>query len=102
MYGLFGKFTVQTGKRDALIDVLLKAAEAMQELEGCYLYVVNSAPDDPDAVWVNEIWRSREDHQASLSHEAVKTLIMEGRPLIAGMGERFEVNPAGGKGLSGM
>lgn len=101
MFGLFGQFTAQPGQRDALVALLLQAAEALQELEGCYLYVVNSDPNDPDAVWVTEIWRSQEDHQSSLSHEGVKRLITEGRPLIAGMGARFEVIPIGGKGLSG-
>lgn len=101
MYGLFGKMTAQPGQRDALIAVLLKAAQALGELDGCYLYVVNSDPADPEAVWVNEVWRSQADHQASLSSEAVQELIRVGRPLIAGMSDRHEVTPLGGKGLPG-
>lgn len=50
MFGLFGQFTAQPGQRDALVALLLQAAEALQELDGCYLYVVNSDPNDPDAV----------------------------------------------------
>lgn len=99
MYGLFGKITAQAGQRDALIDILLNAATALQELDGCYLYIINIDPTDPDAIWVNEVWRSQADHQASLSHEAIKTLITNGRPLIAGMSDRHEVTPLGGKGL---
>ena len=99
MYGLFGKFQAQDGQRDALIAHLLTAADELRALEGCYLYVVNRDPADPNGIWVNEVWRSRDDHQASLDHPAIQALIAAARPLIAGMGERFEVEPVGGKGL---
>ncbi len=99
MYGLFGKLTAQPGQRDALIDQLLQAAKLMPEIEGCSLYVINSAPDDPDAIWVYEAWRSQADHDASLDHETVKAVIAAARPLIAGGGERFVLTPVGGKGL---
>ncbi|MEZ4669945.1 MAG: putative quinol monooxygenase [Anaerolineae bacterium] len=99
MYGLFGKFTAQPGKRDALAAILLEAANGLRALDGCYLYVINTDPADPDALWVNEVWRSQADHQASLSLEATQTLIANGRPLIASMSDRHEVTPLGGKGL---
>jgi quinol monooxygenase YgiN len=97
MYGLFGKMIAQPGKRDELLEHLLGAGGA--DMEGNYLYVVNTDPNDADAIWVYEAWRSAEDHQASLQHEAVIALIAAARPLIAGFGERFEVTPVGGKGL---
>lgn len=99
MYGLFGKFTAQPGKRDELATILLEAANGLRALEGCYLYVVNTDPADPDALWVNEVWRSQADHQASLSLEVTQTLIAAARPMIAGMSDRHEVTPLGGKGL---
>src|SRR5215218_3094641 len=99
MYGLFGKMRAQPGQRDALIDQLLQAAKLMPEIEGCHLYVINSAPDDPDVIWVYEAWRSQADHDASLNHETVKAVIAAARPLIAGGGERFVLTPVGGKGL---
>jgi len=99
MYGLFGKLTAQPGQRDALIDQLLQAANLMPEIEGCHLYIINAAPDDPNAIWVYEAWRSQADHDASLNHEMVKAVIAAARPLIAGGGERFVLTPVGGKGL---
>lgn len=100
MYGLFGKMIAQPGKRDELLAHLLDAGGA--EMEGNYLYVVNADPNDADAIWIYEAWRSAEDHQASLQNEAVIKLITAARPLIAGFGERFEVEPLGGKGLDGV
>jgi quinol monooxygenase YgiN len=99
MYGLCGKAKAHPGGRDALVEHLLKAAAALQQLDGCYLYVVSRAADDPDGVWVYEVWHSQADHQGSLANEAVKELITAGRPLIASFGEYFEMTPMGGKGL---
>jgi quinol monooxygenase YgiN len=99
MYGLYGKMVVVPGQRDRLINLLLKSAGDMQDMEGCYLYVISKAPDEPDAIWITEVWRSQDDHRASLSNEGVKAVIAEARPLIADMPVRIEVVPVGGKGL---
>jgi quinol monooxygenase YgiN len=100
MYGLFGKITTHPGQRGALLGYLLEAANAMRDLDGCYLYVVSSAPDDPNGIWVYEAWKSQTDHQASLSLEATQALIAKARPLIADMSNRVEHTPLGGKGLT--
>jgi quinol monooxygenase YgiN len=99
MYGLFGKMRSQMGQRDALIGHLLHAADLLRELDGCYLYVISAANDDPEGIWVTEVWRSQDEHQASLTHDAIKQLISVARPLIADMPQRFEFTPVGGKGL---
>mgnify|MGYP001167312425 CR=1 FL=1 len=99
MYGLFGQMRAHPGQRDALLDYLLRGAAALNDLDGCALYVVSSAPDDPDAIWVYEVWRSEADHRASLDHPAIQALIAAARPLIAEMPVRIEVTPVGGKGL---
>lgn len=98
-YGLAGKVLAQPGQRDALVQVLLSAAELVGRAPGCELYFVATSPSEPDAVWVTEVWRSEADHAASLAMPGVKELIAKGRPLIAGMGERFVTTPLGGKGL---
>lgn len=99
MYGLMGKFHAQEGQREALLAHLLQAAEQLSALEGCYLYVVSRAKDDANGIWVTEVWRDPSDHQASLQHEAIQTLISVARPLIANMTDRTEFEPVGGKGL---
>lgn len=99
MYGLFGKMKAHPGQRDALIEHLLHAADLLHDLEGCYHYVIGSDPHDADGIWISEVWRSQDDHQASLTHDAVRQLIAVARPLIADMPQRFEYTPRGGKGL---
>jgi len=96
MYGLIGKLRCAPGQRDALIAILLEGTGAMP---GCRSYVIAKDSADADAIWVNEVWDSRESHAASLGLPAVKDAIARGRPLIAGFGERFETEPVGGYGL---
>ncbi|HEX6606094.1 MAG TPA: putative quinol monooxygenase [Chloroflexia bacterium] len=97
-FGLYGKIVTQPGRRDELVAILLEAAAGMPDVPGCDLYIINVSPTEPDAIWVTEVWQSREDHAASLTRADVQALIARGRPLIAG-GERIEVVPVGGKGL---
>ena len=99
-FGMFGKVTARPGQRDALVQVLLSAAELVGKAQGCELYVVHTSPTEPDVVWVTEVWRGKEDHAASLSVKGVKELIAKGRPLIAEMGEPIFTTPVGGKGLA--
>jgi quinol monooxygenase YgiN len=99
-FGLCGIMTAHPGQRDALRDLLLEAANVVANLPGCELWIVNTMPDNPDAIWVTEVWRSEADHAASLAGDDVRAIIARARPLIAGFGERFTLEPVGGKGLA--
>jgi quinol monooxygenase YgiN len=99
MYGLFGKMTAVQGKRDELLDIMLKSANDLRDYEGCYLYVISVAPDDPDGIWIFESWRDEDAHRGSLQLESVQAVIAVARPLIAGFSDRVELTPLGGKGL---
>jgi quinol monooxygenase YgiN len=98
-FGLCGTMIARTGQRDALLALLLEAADLIADAPGCEVWIVNTIPDHPDALWVTEVWRSQGDHAASLTNEAVREIIGRARPLIAGIGERFILEPVGGKGL---
>jgi quinol monooxygenase YgiN len=96
MYGLIGKITAVPGQRDALISTLLKGTA---DMPGCLSYIIARDTADPDALWITEVWDSQESHQASLTLPTVQEAIAQGRPLIAGFGERFVTEPVGGHGL---
>lgn len=96
MYGLIGKIKAVPGKREELIGILLEGTGAMP---GCRSYIVARDPKDADAIWITEAWDDAASHKASLSLPAVQAAIARGRALIAGFGERFETEPAGGQGL---
>jgi quinol monooxygenase YgiN len=90
--------TAQPGQRDALIALLLEDVGAMP---GCLSYVVARDPKDDDAIWITEVWSSRDSHRASLELPAVKQAIARAMPLIAGFDAHHETLPAGGHGLAG-
>jgi quinol monooxygenase YgiN len=64
------------------------------------LYLINTSPTEPESVWVTEVWRSQEEHDASLSNEGVQEAISHVLPLLAGSPEKIDVLPVGGKGLT--
>jgi quinol monooxygenase YgiN len=97
MYGLIGKATCAPGERDELIGILLEGASNMP---GCLSYVVARDTTDADAIWITEVWDSKESHAASLQLPAVRAAIKRGRPLIAGFGAQTITEPVGGHGLA--
>lgn len=97
-FGVSGKFTAKPGQRDALLAILLEAADGMAGVKGCQVYIVGTAPDDPDGVYVTEVWDSKEDHAASLKLPGTPEMIAKARPLIAGM-EGVTTTPLAGVGL---
>lgn len=99
MFGLYGKIVVQPGKRDELVGLLLEGTKALEDDPGCLIYLVNVSPGEPDTIWVTEVCSSEEAHAASLTRDEIRAIINRGRPLITG-GERIDVVPVGGKGLS--
>ncbi len=91
-YGIIGQMKVAPGKRDTLIAIL---AEGTQNMPGNLSYIISRDSSDENAIWVTEYWESKEAHAASLQLPSVQEAIGKGRPMIAGFGHRFEVEPVG-------
>lgn len=66
-FAMCGKMTTAPENRDALVAILSQAAEMMRTAEGCHSYIVYTDADDAGAVWVTEMWESKEAHDASLT-----------------------------------
>jgi quinol monooxygenase YgiN len=97
MHGLIGKVTAVDGRRDELIAILL---EGTSEMPGCLSYVVAKDAADANALWITEVWESKESHMASLTLPKVQGAIARGKPLIAEFGKSTLTNPVGGHGLA--
>jgi quinol monooxygenase YgiN len=95
MYGLIGKMRAVPGKRDELVAILLDVGA----MPGCRSYIVAADPNDPDAIWVTEIWTDKESHSASLQIPDVRAAIAKAMPIIAGFDSQTETVPLGGLGL---
>ena len=97
-FGMYNRFPARACERDRVVEILLRAAALMEGVDGCELYLVNTSPDNIDAVWVTEVWDSEESHGASLSIEGVAPLGEHLLPLLTASPEKIRVVPVGGKG----
>jgi quinol monooxygenase YgiN len=96
VYGLITKLTTVPGRRESVIDVL---ARRRQPPEGCLSYVVAREPQDPDTLWVTEVWTDAAAHRASLKRPDIKAAFQSVLPWIATMHDSVLTEPVGGIGL---
>ena len=100
-YGLHGKLRATAGNGDQLAAILLKASKLVATAPGCHLYLISRDQDDPQAVWVTEVWDSKEDHDNSLNVEGVRELIAQAMPILDGLPQKGqELDVLGGTGIS--
>ena len=100
-YGLHGKLTATEGNGDQLATILLEASRLVSTAKGCHLYLVSRDKNEKEAVWVTEVWDSKEDHDNSLKVEGVKELISQAMPILDGMPEKGqELEILGGAGIA--
>ena len=87
-----GSLGAQPGRRDDLVRILTRRSADLAAA-GCLLYEVGVHDDDPDTVFVAELWTSAAAHRASLQLASVQEPISEARPLLTYQmgGFRFDV-----------
>ena len=93
-YLLQGKLTAKEGQRQSLAEILIKASKLMATAKGCHLYAVALDEQDPNSVYITEIWDSKQDHDNSLKVEGVRELIMTAMPILEGQpqkGQELEI-----------
>ena len=92
MFANIGRLGTLPGKRDHLVALLTRPSDDLVDI-GCLLYEVGVSADEPDVVFVAELWTSAEAHRASLALPSVIAAIDEARPLLSGdmSGTRFDV-----------
>ena len=100
-YGLHGKLKATTGNGPKLAEILLEASQLVSAAKGCRLYIVSTTPEEPDTVWVTEVWDSKEDHGNSLQAPGVRELIGQAMPILDGPPQGGQVlDVLGGFGLA--
>lgn len=98
-FSLFNKFLVQDGKQGTMVEILLEAAESMKILDECEIYLVNISEDEPNSVYIYEVWSNEKAHQDSLTLEASQTLISKAKQIITGVERISTLQAMGGKGI---
>jgi quinol monooxygenase YgiN len=97
-YGYLGTMRTQPGLRDEVVRTLVDGVDALTAA-GCRLYVVSVSVEDPDCIWVNEVWESKEKHDASLDLPQVREAIQATMPKLTGEFTSQELHVIGGLGV---
>jgi quinol monooxygenase YgiN len=87
MFMLHARLAAKPGRRDDLLAILNEGTSD-DPMPGCRLYVVALDEQDPDGVWVTEIWQSSQAHAASLEIDQVRERVSRAMPLIDSSGTR--------------
>ena len=92
MFANVGTLGAAPGRRDDLVRHLTQRSDALRAV-GCLTYEAGVNDDDPDTVFVVELWESEAAHRASLASPGVQASIAAARPLLSGAfgGFRFTV-----------
>jgi quinol monooxygenase YgiN len=93
----YGKATAKPGKGGELGEILLAAAAEMEDDPGCELYLINRQADQPDAIWVTELWRSQADLDSSLERIRGSSGVAAAMALVDDW-QMIELDLLGGKG----
>lgn len=78
-----GTLGVKPGMREEVVAILTRRNQQMDEA-GCLLYEVGVNDEEPETVFVAELWTSAQAHQESLQLDTVRAAIAEAMPLLSG------------------
>jgi quinol monooxygenase YgiN len=89
MFSVYGRMTAQPDRREELIALLHDGLRAGGEDSGLLAYSISTAFDDPDTVWLTQLWIDKEAHDTTTGSEPVAALSRRLPPLLAGRPEGF-------------
>jgi quinol monooxygenase YgiN len=98
-YALLNKLTAKPGQRQSVVDILIESGKLFDDNPACHLYLVSESADDPKVIWVVDLWTTREAHEDALKNPELRPYVEKSLPLLEGMPDQIEIQPAGGKGL---
>jgi len=96
---VWARIPVQPGKRDEMVAAMQAGLESAQAEPGTLSYILHTAPDDADSLFMYEVYEDQDALAAHMGSEAFKALGPAIRPFLAGRPELKLVDPIGGKGL---
>jgi quinol monooxygenase YgiN len=83
MFSVYGRMTALSGRRDELMAVLLAGLRAGGDDCGLLTYSINAAFDDPDTMWLTQLWIDKEAHDATTRSEPVAAATRQVASLLA-------------------
>ena len=98
-YALLNKLTTRPDQRQKVVEILLESGRLFDDNPSCFWYVVSESADDPNVIWVIDLWTSQEEHAEALKAPELQPFVEQAMPLLEGMPEQIELRPVGGRGL---
>jgi quinol monooxygenase YgiN len=98
-HALINKLTAKDGQRGRVVEILVESGRLFDDNEACLLYLVTASEDDPNVIWVVDLWTSEEAHTEALQAPELKPHVERAMPHLKGMPEQIKVRPRGGKGI---
>jgi len=98
---LLNRLTAKPDQRQRVVEILLESGKLFDDNPACLLYLVSEASDDPNLVWVIDLWTNQEAHTEALKAPELRQFVEQAMPLLEGMPEQIVVRPIGGKGMPG-
>jgi quinol monooxygenase YgiN len=96
-FALLNRLTAKPGQRDRVVEILLESGRLFDGNSACRLYLVAKSEDDPNLIWVADLWTSEEEHAEALKAPELRRFVEQCMPLLEGMPEQIKVRPVGGK-----
>jgi len=96
--GRYVRMAARPGEGAALADALLHIADNMRRAHGCQMYLVNMAADEPDIVWVTELWSDIMSSDLALGGDLGQDGIQDVVAHLAEPPELISLRPLGGVG----
>ncbi len=98
-HALLNRVVTKPGQRDQVLANLIRSGKVFDDNPACLLYLVGESVDDPDVIWVVDLWTSDEEHAEALRAPELRPSIEETTPLLESLPEQIGLRLRGGKGL---
>ena len=96
-FALLNRLTAKPGQRDRVVEILLESGRMFGDNSACQLYLVAESEDDPNLIWVVDLWTGEQKHAEALKTPELRPFIEQTMPLLEGMPEQIKIRPVGGK-----
>lgn len=95
-FGMQAVITAQVGKGEELADILKEGVEELMANDDCQVYLIQVSVEEPEKVYISELWSNEQAHKSSLTNPVVRAVITRAMPLIASV-EAHPTRHLGGK-----
>jgi quinol monooxygenase YgiN len=94
---LLSRLTAKPGRRDRVVEILLESGKLFDDNSHVVCISFAKSADDPDLIWVADLWTSEEEHAEALEAPEMRPFVEECMPLLEGTPEQIRVLPVGRK-----